>query len=469
MILHGVVTGSKAGQQSAAQRPAATSQKRQVEELALKTLKAMRGGMHSEKWEVMDRIIRMLPMHKTRNGVRLMQFGAMHARGRRQAAADAVFPHFVRLLYEFMHVHGPIPVRHLDWGQMLVVCIRGKSSSYHVDPHNGLTFTACNDEGVATAKLEYADGGHRPLGRYLTEILPHSMHRVVAAAERTAISVYLSPLVPYRSYETRASGPMQMVVRLKDGKGETQHAWPHSVSARFLLSQSLKQLGAEVAYTQITLTALNGKRVGMDEVVPAGSTIFAQLEVATPSFHLSAGGKWESPLLSDGEVVKKIRQVRPQLEPQQVKALLGGSPKLLNAVQTNVQGQKLQDQILHEEQRQGLVPKLAEGWSRESERSKTSQGQEAWQQVTRKGSRKTKPQEEVPTVRRTMQLQQAQVVCEGRPLPVREVLLHGYGGVCIVRTKEELIKLAKLHKHDGRTPQVAVAATKYVLSEDERK
>eukprot|EP00971_Amphidinium_carterae_P077526 1532145-Amphidinium_carterae.2 len=59
-----------------------------------------------------------------------------------------------------------------------------------------------------------------------------------------------------------------------------------------------------------------------------------------------------------------------------------------------------------------------------------------------------------------MQLQLAQLVCDGRPLTVREVLLHGYGGVCVVKNKEDLLRLARLHKGDAaKTPQVAVAAT----------
>eukprot|EP00971_Amphidinium_carterae_P070150 1388128-Amphidinium_carterae.1 len=71
--------------------------------------------------------------------------------------------------------------------------------------------------------------------------------------------------------------------------------------------------------------------------------------------------------------------------------------------------------------------------------------------------------------KRIMQLHAAQIASDGRPLPVRDVLLHGYGGVCIVRTKEELVKLAKQHKGDGRTPQVAVAAMKCSLSDEEKK
>eukprot|EP00971_Amphidinium_carterae_P212855 4224483-Amphidinium_carterae.2 len=93
-------------------------------------------------------------MHKRRNGVKIIQFGAMHARGRRLAAADASFPQCAQMLQEFMRVHGPVPVRHLAWEQMSIACIKGKCSSYHVDTNNGLTFTACSNDGLAAAKLE---------------------------------------------------------------------------------------------------------------------------------------------------------------------------------------------------------------------------------------------------------------------------------------------------------------------------
>eukprot|EP00971_Amphidinium_carterae_P197828 3926134-Amphidinium_carterae.1 len=212
---------------------------------------------------------------------------------------------------------------------------------------------------------------------------------------------------------------------------------------------------------------LSGKKLGMDDIVLAGSTVLAVVEQAQANLQLEAGGKWGNPQVSDGEVIKHVRQVRPQLEPHQVKALLGGSPKLAKFVQSNGYGQQLLDLVLHEEKRQGLVPKL--GWQRDLAGGKPVEGQDGWQQVARKNKSKPKQLESPVPVKRTMQLQAAQVVCDGRPLPVREVLLHGYGGVCIVRTKEELVKLAKLHKADGRTPQVAVAATKYDLTEEEKR
>eukprot|EP00971_Amphidinium_carterae_P212856 4224483-Amphidinium_carterae.3 len=307
----------------------------------------------------------------------------------------------------------------------------------------------------------------RTLGRFWTEALPKCMHRVVATAERTSLLVYLAPMVPHSVKEAKADGPTQIVIRTSNGRGEMQHAWPHNASARFLLSQCLKQLGGEAAYKHVTLKKVNGRQIGMDEIVPEGSTVFVQLDINTTSFVLNAGGKWGSQHVSDGEVIKNIRQVRPQLETQQVKALLGGSPKLLKAAQNNVQGKQLLDQVMQEEKRQGMVPKL--GWKKEGESGKAQDSQTGWQQVSRKGGKKPKIQEELPSVKRTMQLQAAQVVCEGRPLPVREVLLHGYGGVCIVRTKDELLKMATLRKTDGRTPQVAIAATRYELSTEEQR
>eukprot|EP00971_Amphidinium_carterae_P333422 6468163-Amphidinium_carterae.1 len=123
--------------------------------------------------------------------------------------------------------------------------------------------------------------------------------------------------------------------------------------------------------------------------------------------------------------------------------------------------------VLHEEKRQGLVPKL--GWQKDIAGNKPADGQEGWQQVARKNKSKPKLIEPQSKEKRTMQLHAAQVASDGRPLPVRDILLHGYGGVCIVRTKEELVKLAKQHKGDSRTPQVAVAATKYYLSDEEKK
>eukprot|EP00971_Amphidinium_carterae_P234367 4650574-Amphidinium_carterae.2 len=158
---------------------------------------------------------------------------------------------------------------------MSVACIRGKCSSYHVDANNGLTFTACSNDGLAAAKLAYADGGQRNLGRFWTEILPRCMHRVVAVAERTALSVYLSPLVAYRAREARANGPTQIVLRRNDGKGETQHSWPNTASA----SNHNTEWQADI---------------GVGEIVPAGSKVFVQLDSTTPSFSLTAGGKIES-------------------------------------------------------------------------------------------------------------------------------------------------------------------------------
>eukprot|EP00971_Amphidinium_carterae_P024367 480834-Amphidinium_carterae.2 len=262
-----------------------------------------------------------------------------------------------------MSVHGPVPARRLAWKQMSIACVRGKCSSYHVDTGNGLTFTACSKDGFAAAKLEYADGVGKTLGRFWTEIMPQCMHRVVAMAERSALSVYLPPLVPYSALEAKVGGPTQMVIRTSNGRGETQHAWPHNASARFLLSQVLKQLGGEAAYKQVTMKTLDGKQIGMDAIVPKGSTVFVQLDITATNFVLSAGGKWGSQHLSDGEVIKNIRQVRPQLEPQQ-----------------------LLEQVLQEEKRQGMVPKL--GLQKEGESGKAQESQAGWQQVSRKGGKK---------------------------------------------------------------------------------
>eukprot|EP00971_Amphidinium_carterae_P116405 2305939-Amphidinium_carterae.1 len=174
---------------------------------------------------------------------------------------------------------------------------------------------------------------------------------------------------------------------------------------------------------------------------------------------LQAGGRLGQAGMLDGEIIKSVRQVRPQLEPQQVKALLSGSPKLLKAVQDGAQGPKLLEKILHEERRQGLVPKL--GLRKEPAEAKQQENNEGWSKVG-KGGKKQHMREEVKTLHRTMQLHPAQIVCEGRPVQVREALLHGYGGVCIVQNKNELLKLAKLYKSDDQTPQVAVAAMRRV-------
>eukprot|EP00971_Amphidinium_carterae_P310507 6170228-Amphidinium_carterae.1 len=61
----------------------------------------------------------------------------------------------------------------------------------------------------------------------------------------------------------------------------------------------------------------------MDDIVLAGSTVFVAVEQVQNGLQLAAGGKWGTPHMSDGEVLKRVRQVRPQLEPHQVKALLG--------------------------------------------------------------------------------------------------------------------------------------------------
>eukprot|EP00971_Amphidinium_carterae_P101505 2009221-Amphidinium_carterae.2 len=464
-----VATGRDAAKPKVKVRRAANKSKDKAEDLAQEFHKDLRQGVQSEKarWDALDKIINCLSMSKSRNGVKILQFGAMRARGRQYAAADVNYPHVAAVMQEFICTHGPVSVRHLAWGQYSVACIKGKTSQFHVDPQNGLTFTACSNDGLAAARLEYEDGSFSLLGRFWTEIKPAQSHRVAAIMERTALSVYLSPLRGYSSIDTGWKGPTQIVLRCNGSKGETQHAWPHNASAGFLLSQSLKQLGKFASFEQVSLSMLNGRKLGMDDIVPVGSTVLAVVEQVHSSLQLAAGGKWGNPQVSDGEVLKRVRQVRPQLEPHQVKALLGGSPKLAKFVQSNGYGQQLLDLVLHEEKRQGLVPKL--GWQRDSAGSKPAVGQDGWHQVARKNKSKPKQMETPITAKRTMQLQAAQVVCDGRPLPVREVLLHGYGGVCIVRTKEELVKLAKLHKADGRTPQVAVAATKYDLTEEGKR
>eukprot|EP00971_Amphidinium_carterae_P031887 628325-Amphidinium_carterae.2 len=158
--------------------------------------------------------------------------------------------------------------------------------------------------------------------------------------------------------------------------------------------------------------------------------------------------------MSDGEVIKSVRQVRPQLEPQQVKALLGGSPKLLKAVQDGVQGSKLLEKVLHEvlEKKtrfQGLVPKL--GLKKDTTDVKQQENPEGWSKVQLgKGGKKQQVHDVVKTPQLTMQLQRTQIACKGRPLQVREALLHGYGGVCVAQNKEELLRLAKLSENDSQ-------------------
>eukprot|EP00971_Amphidinium_carterae_P330758 6463965-Amphidinium_carterae.1 len=144
----------------------------------------------------------------------------------------------------------------------------------------------------------------------------------------------------------------------------------------------------------------------MDDIIPVGSTVLAVLEQAQATLHMAAGGKQGAYSLSDGEVTKRIRQVRPQLEPHQVKALLGGSPKLAKFVQNNGYGQHLLDMVLHEERRQGLVPKL--GWQKDTRGDTLTDGQEGWQQVARKAKGKPKLIEPQSKEKRTMQLHAAQ-------------------------------------------------------------
>eukprot|EP00971_Amphidinium_carterae_P092288 1827129-Amphidinium_carterae.3 len=58
---------------------------------------------------------------------------------------------------------------------------------------------------------------------------------------------------------------------------------------------------------------------------------------------------------------------------------MGGSPKLLKAVQDGAQGPKLLEKVLHEEKRQGLVPKL--GLNKEPDGAKQQESNEGWSQV----------------------------------------------------------------------------------------
>eukprot|EP00971_Amphidinium_carterae_P318347 6327732-Amphidinium_carterae.1 len=230
-------------------------------------------------------------MGKARNGVKILQLGAMRARGRHHAAADKHYPKVTAAIQEFISTHGPVPVRHIAWGDFSVALIRGKSSQFHVDPRNGLTFSACCSDGTAVTRLEYEGGCVSPIGRFWTEIKPMQVHKVVAFKERSSISVYLPPLRGYSSCDTGSQGPTQIILRCSDSVGETQHAWPHNASARFLLSQCLKQVGKYTVYDKVRLSMLHGKTLEMDDIIPVGSTVLAVLEQAQASLQMTAGGK----------------------------------------------------------------------------------------------------------------------------------------------------------------------------------
>eukprot|EP00971_Amphidinium_carterae_P213487 4236809-Amphidinium_carterae.1 len=70
-------------------------------------------------------------MAKSRNGVKILQLGAMRARGRQHAAADKHYPQVTAAIQEFISTHGPVPVRNIAWGSFSVALIRGKSSQFH--------------------------------------------------------------------------------------------------------------------------------------------------------------------------------------------------------------------------------------------------------------------------------------------------------------------------------------------------
>eukprot|EP00971_Amphidinium_carterae_P014562 287524-Amphidinium_carterae.1 len=158
-------------------------------------------------------------MTKMRNGVKILQLGAMRARGRQHAAADKHYPHVTSAIQEFISTHGPVPVRHVAWGDFSVALIRGTSSQFHVDPQNGLTFSACCSDGTAATRLEYEGGNAALIGRFWIEIKPLQAHKVVAFKERSSISVYLPPFRGCSSNDTGSKGPTQIILRCSHSVG----------------------------------------------------------------------------------------------------------------------------------------------------------------------------------------------------------------------------------------------------------
>eukprot|EP00971_Amphidinium_carterae_P217065 4309190-Amphidinium_carterae.2 len=113
-------------------------------------------------------------------------------------------------LQRIVQIYGPAPIRNLSWSRIAVVCIRGTNSCFHVDKRNGLTYTACCGKGGEGACLQYEDGVVAVLGRFWTEIIPSRPHRVSAAVERRAVSVYTLQEGPYQVQEKHnILGPMQ--------------------------------------------------------------------------------------------------------------------------------------------------------------------------------------------------------------------------------------------------------------------
>eukprot|EP00971_Amphidinium_carterae_P265272 5262091-Amphidinium_carterae.1 len=209
-----VVTGRRAAKSKAKGRSNVTKSKEKAEDLAQALYKGLREGALSEKerWDALDKIIECLAMAKSRNGVKILQLGAMRARGRHHAAADKHYPQVTAAIQEFISTHGPVPVRHIAWGDFSVALIRGKSSQFHVDPRNGLTFSACCSDGTAATRLEYEGGCASTIGRFWTEIKPLQAHKVVAFKERSSISVYLPPSRGYSSCDTGSKGPTQIIL-----------------------------------------------------------------------------------------------------------------------------------------------------------------------------------------------------------------------------------------------------------------
>eukprot|EP00971_Amphidinium_carterae_P054102 1065423-Amphidinium_carterae.1 len=104
-----VVTGRGAAKAKAKGRSKASKSKEKTEDLAQALYKGLREGTLSEKerWEALDSIVESLAMAKARNGVKILQLGAMRARGRQHAAADKHYPKVTAAIQEFISTHGP--------------------------------------------------------------------------------------------------------------------------------------------------------------------------------------------------------------------------------------------------------------------------------------------------------------------------------------------------------------------------
>eukprot|EP00971_Amphidinium_carterae_P329811 6462508-Amphidinium_carterae.1 len=169
--------------------------------------------------------------------------------------------------------------------------------------------------------------------------------------------------------------------------------------------------------------------------------------------------------LSVGQLLQRVRSLRPELTVAQSKALCAASPKLVKTIEKAEGNAAILKQIHHEEKRLGVTPQLGAGALAEDKAGDQApqHDSESWQSEARKKGGQTVHREP-----RAMQLKSGQVVSDGLALPVRTTLIAGLPGVVMVANQEQLQQ--HIARHAGASVPLAIVAPKqYTLPKDSER